>query len=172
MGGTGPIPFSLGCPGTDVVLGFEVSGTLPVMAWAAVSGRKAQSRRLCRSLLLPSRLRACSHTGSSAQRSCGQLPSVACHAAAPALPQVSTPNPPQYIHGLRIQCGNPAVTNCGAPLPVAFPPLPPGAVPSPSPAPLFAVSNWSDWLGASKGPASYGGLCPCGTFVSVSARRR
>lgn len=26
MGGTGPVPFSLGCQGTDVVLGFDVSG--------------------------------------------------------------------------------------------------------------------------------------------------
>ncbi|KAL4448063.1 hypothetical protein ABPG75_005282 [Micractinium tetrahymenae] len=106
MGGTGPIPYSIGCQGTDVVLGFEVS----------------------------------------------------------------TQDPPKYIHGLRIQCGNPEVTNCGAtpsPTPVTFPPLPPAALPSPSPAPVFAISNWSDWLGASQGPAMYAGLCPCGTFVSL-----
>lgn len=83
--------------------------------------------------------------------------------APPRPPQVSTPVPPQYIHGLRVQCGQPAVANCdgAAPGPAAA---------APSPAPLFTVSSWSGWLGASNGPAKYGALCPCGTFVSVSAR--
>ncbi|KAL4444915.1 hypothetical protein ABPG77_003965 [Micractinium sp. CCAP 211/92] len=99
MRGTGPIPYSIGCQGADVVLGFEVS----------------------------------------------------------------TPTPPTFIHGLRIQCGDPAVTNCAGASPV---PLPPAASPSPSITPPFGVFTPSDWLGASQGPAAYGGLCPCGTYVS------
>ena len=61
--------------------------------------------------------------------------------------------------GIRIYCENP--NTCGSPVTVAPPPPPTPDNPLP-------FITWTPWLGPFGGPANYGGICPCGTFVSVS----
>ena len=60
--------------------------------------------------------------------------------------------------GIRIYCENP--NTCGSPV-TATPPPPPSSNPLP-------FITWTPWLGPFGGPANYGGICPCGSFVSVS----
>ena len=81
--------------------------------------------------------------------------------------------------GLRIYCENPNTCG-GGPVPSPSPTPSPTPVPSPvasQPPPAAAPSppnatqaGWSPWVGAGKGPGSYGGVCPCGTFIEVWAR--
>ncbi|PSC76263.1 dynamin-related 4C-like [Micractinium conductrix] len=77
----------------------------------------------------------------------------------------------EYVAGLRVLCGDPAVTTCTAspsPSPVFSPS--PELLPSPAllpPPPTSTQPVWSGWLGPKQGPAAFGGICPCGTFVKL-----
>jgi len=84
----------------------------------------------------------------------------------------------KYLAGVRVYCSIPGdcSTTPGAPTPAApvvLPPPPPPPLVLPSPPALLPsnglpVGVWSDWLGPKKGPAVYGSICPCGTYVTVN----
>lgn len=71
---------------------------------------------------------------------------------------------------LSVVYGTMSMSNIPPPSPSPPPPSPspPPPVLSPPPA-REPIGTWSPWFGAKKGPALYGGICPCGTFVKASA---
>lgn len=123
-----------------------------------------------------------------------QPPEGPAQPAAPPPPPVPLPPPPLQSPPPPWPSPPPPVLSPPPPLPVLLPPPPPvpspppPPVPSPPPPPVPSpppplpvasppparepIGTWSEWFGAKKGPALYGGICPCGTFVKASAGAR
>jgi hypothetical protein len=71
---------------------------------------------------------------------------------------------------MRFICGSPPGCPPASPAPLPVQP-PPAALPLPSPLPApieLPNGTWTQWYGTTQGPGTYGGLCSCASYITVS----